>query len=47
MSVHVLPMTGTAMYQNLGIPASRGNPASYVQVDGKNNRSSALPNWKS
>ena len=35
-------MTGTALSQNLGILASEGNPASYVQADGNNNMSSVL-----
>ena len=39
---HVLLMIGTALSQNPGILASEGNPASYVQADGRNNMSSAL-----
>ena len=42
MSVHVPLMTGIAVPHNSGIPASEGNPASCVQVDGSSNMSSVL-----
>ena len=42
MSVPVPLMTGSALPQNPGILASRGNPVSYVQVVGRNNISPAL-----
>ena len=35
-------MTGPALAQNLGIPASMGNPSSYVHADGNKSMSSAL-----
>ena len=35
-------MTGTALSRNPRILASRGNPVSYGQTDGKDNRLSAL-----
>ena len=41
-SVHVPLMNGTMPSQNLRIPASEGNPASYVQADGSGNMSSVL-----
>ena len=41
MSAHVPLTTGAVVSHNSGIPASEGNPASYVQVDGSNNMSSA------
>ena len=37
---------GTALSQNSRILTSKGNPASYVQADGRNNMSSVLANWK-
>ena len=40
--VHIPLMTGIVLSHNLGILASKGNPASYVQVDGSNNMSSVL-----
>ena len=40
--VHVPLMTRTVSSQNLGILASEGNPASYVQADGNGNMSSVL-----
>ena len=46
MSALVPLRSGTAPSQNPGIPASRGNPVSYVQADGKNNKMSVLPNWE-
>ena len=39
MSVHVPLMIRTTLSQNPEILASKGNPASYVQADGKNNMS--------
>ena len=42
MSMHVPLITGTMQAQNPEIPASTGNPASYVQADGNRNMSSAL-----
>ena len=47
MSTHVPLMIGTVLSQNLGILAFEGNPASYVQADGRNNMSSVLTDWKS
>ena len=41
-SAHVPLMTGTVPSQNPEILASEGNPASYVQADGRNNISPAL-----
>ena len=46
MSAHVPQMTRIALSRNLGIPASRGNPASYVRAVGNGNMSPALPDWK-
>ena len=40
--VHVPLITGTVPSQYLKILASKGNPASYVQADGKNNISYVL-----
>ena len=37
-------MTETALSHNSGIPASEGNPTSYVQAYGSNNKSSVLTN---
>ena len=42
----VLRMTGTALSRNLGILASMGNPASYVQAAGSGNMSPVLPGKK-
>ena len=42
MSVHVPLMIGSVLSHNPGIPASEGNPASYVQADDSNNMSSVL-----
>ena len=36
-------MIETVLSLNPRILVSRGNPASYVQADGRNNRSSILP----
>ena len=44
MSASVPLMTGIALSRNPRIPASRGNPTSYVQADGRNNKSSVLLN---
>ena len=46
MSAPVPLMTRTALSRNPGILASGGNLASYVQVDGRNNKSSVSPNWE-
>ena len=46
MSAPIPRTTRTALSQNLGIPASRGNPASYVQTVGSGKMSPALPDWK-
>ena len=35
-------MNGTALSQNLGILASKGNPDSHVQADGNGNMSTVL-----
>ena len=42
MSAPVPLITGSTPTQNLGIHASVGNPASYVQADGNKSMSSAL-----
>ena len=42
VSMHVPPMTGTKVSHSPKIPASTGNPASYVQADGNGNMSSVL-----
>ena len=42
MSVPVPLITGTEPTQNPWIPASVGNPASYVQADGNRSMSSVL-----
>ena len=42
VSVHVPLMIGIAVSHNLGIPASKGNSISCVQIDGNRNMSSAL-----
>ena len=39
----VLPLTGTVLSQNPGIPVSRGNPSSYVRAAGNDNTPSAQP----
>ena len=39
-------MIGTALYRNPRILASRGNPVSYGQTDGRDNRSLTLTEWK-
>ena len=39
-------MIGTALSRNLGILASGGNPTSYVQANGRNNKSSVPPDWE-
>ena len=46
MSAPVPQMTRTTLSRNPGILASRGNPTSYVQVDGRSNMSSVLTDWK-
>ena len=42
MSMPIPLMIGTMASQNLGFLASVGNPSSYVQVDSRRNKSSAL-----
>ena len=42
VSVHVPLMIETVLSHNSRIPASEGNPTSYVQADGSNNMSSVL-----
>ena len=42
VSVQVPLTTGAVVSHNSGTPASKGNPASYVQADGSNNMSSVL-----
>ena len=39
-------MIGTALSLNPGILASRGNPASFVQADGRNNKPPVPPDWE-
>ena len=39
----VLPLTGTALSQNPGIPVSRGNLSSYVWAAGNGSTPSAQP----
>ena len=46
MSVLLPLMTGTTLSRNHGIPASEDNPASYVQADDRNNKSSIPPDWE-
>ena len=46
MSPPVLPLTGTALSQNLGILVSRGNPSSYVRATGNGSTPSAHPDWQ-
>ena len=46
MSAPIPLMIGTALSRNPGIPASGGNPATCVQDDGRNNKSSVPPNWE-
>ena len=43
VSAPVPLMTGIALSRNPGIFASRGNPASYVQADGRNNKPPVPP----
>ena len=43
VSSPVLPLTGTALSQNPGIPVSRGNPSSYVRDAGNDSIPSAQP----
>ena len=43
VSSHVLPLTGTMLSQNPGIPVSRGNPSSCVWAAGSSNTPSAQP----
>ena len=39
-------MIGTILSQNPRILAFGGNPASYGQADGRNNKSSVPPDWE-
>ena len=39
-------LTGDAPSPNIGIPASKGNPSSYVRVAGSGNITSVLPVWQ-
>ena len=41
VSSFVLPLTGTALSQNPGIPVSGGNPSSYVRAAGNDSTPSA------
>ena len=47
MSAPIPLMTGSALPRNLGIPASGGNPVSYVQAVKRNNISPVLPDQMS
>ena len=46
VSSPVLPLTGTVLYRNPGIPVSRGNPSSYVRAAGNGSTPSAQLDWK-
>ena len=46
VSSPVLPLTGTALSRNPGIPVSRGNPSSCVQAVGNDSTLSAQPEWQ-
>ena len=46
MSAPVPLMTGTVLSRNPEILVSKGNPASYGKANDKDNRSSALADWK-
>ena len=46
MSSPVLSLTGTTLSQNVGIPVSGGNPASYVRAAGNGSTPSAHPDWQ-
>ena len=46
MSSPVLPLTGTALSQNLGIPVSGGNPSSYVRAAGNGSTPYAHLDWQ-
>ena len=41
ISSPVLPLTGTALSRNPGIPVSRGNPSSYIWAAGNDSTLSA------
>ena len=43
ISSHVLPLTGTTLSRNPGIPVSGGNPSSCVQAAGNDSTPSAQP----
>ena len=46
VSSPVLSLTGTTLSQNVGIPVSGGNPASYVRAAGNGSTPSAHPDWQ-
>ena len=46
MSSPVLPLTGTTLSQNLGIPVSGGNPSSYVRAAGNGSTPSTHLDWQ-
>ena len=46
VSSPVLPLTGTVLSQNPGIPVSEGNPSSYVRAAGNGITPSAQPDWQ-
>ena len=43
VSSPILPLTGTVLSRNPGIPVSRGNPSSYVQAASNDSTASAHP----
>ena len=43
VSSPILPLTGTVMSQNPGIPVSRANPSSYAQAAGSSSTPPAQP----
>ena len=46
MFVHAPMMTGTMHSLNPEILASKGNHASYVHADGRNNKPPVPPDWE-
>ena len=46
VSSSVLPLIGTALSRNPGIPVSRGNPSSYVQATGSGSTPSTQPDFQ-
>ena len=46
VSSPVLPLTGTTLSQNPGIPVFGGNPSSYVRAVGNGITTSAQPDWQ-